>query len=265
MSSSRADYYAVLGVDRGASRREIRKAFRMLVWRLHPDRVGAPHDTPGGPDIRLVNEAWAVLGNPERRAAYDRATGGGDALDRSASRGDLPPVPQGFRLYPRPTYGMWSTHPAYRIADERRGALSLVAETADLSPLGTLGGDDVWLLDLRDLPVRDADLSALERFRTLAVLLLSGCPVTDAGVSKLAALRALETLHLDETALTDAGLAALADHEELSLLDIRRTSVRGDGIRHLVHLPKLRELRATGTALRAAAELFRERPNVVVR
>lgn len=264
MSVPTPDYYAVLGVARSASPRELRQAFRALVRRVHPDHPGNDRDTPGAPDISLVNAAWAVLGNPERRAAYDRATAGGRPADQPASRRDLPPAPKGFRLYPRPAFGFWREDPRYRVADARRGALSLVAESRDLSPLGTLGDDDVWLLDLKDLPIRDTDLSALARFRTLVVLVLSGCPVTDAGISKVAALRALETLHLDDTALTDHGLAPLAGHPSLSLLDIRRTSVRGDGIRHLVHVPNLRELRATGSAFRAAAELFRERPAVKV-
>ena len=264
MSTPDPDYYAVLGVARSASQREIRAAFRALVQRVHPDHAGADRGTAGTPDIRLVNAAWAVLGDPDQRSAYDRATADHPRADKPTGHRDLPAVPTGFRLYPRPAWGFWSKNPTYRIADERRGALSLVAESRDLSPLGALGDDDLWLLDLMDLPIRDTDLSALARFRTLEVLLLSGCPVTDVGIRNVAAVRTLETLHLDETALTDAGLAAFADHPALALLDIRRTSVRGEGIRDLAHVPNLRELRATGRALRAAREIFRERPSVIV-
>jgi hypothetical protein len=68
--------YEVLGVQPNASESEIRRAYVALARRFHPD----VH--PGGEDrMRLVNQAWAVLGDRERRAAWDRGQGGRDAPD----------------------------------------------------------------------------------------------------------------------------------------------------------------------------------------
>lgn len=59
--------YAVLGVEPGASDTEIRRAYVALARRFHPDT------NPGAEDrMRAINEAWAVLGDRGRRAAWDR-------------------------------------------------------------------------------------------------------------------------------------------------------------------------------------------------
>jgi hypothetical protein len=59
--------YEVLGVVRTATDAEIRHAYVALARRFHPDA------NPGGEErMRLVNEAWAVLGDRTRRAEYDR-------------------------------------------------------------------------------------------------------------------------------------------------------------------------------------------------
>lgn len=64
------DPYAVLGVDRGASQDEIKRAFRRLARENHPDvRKDDPH---AGERFKEINEAYQVLGDPERRAQYDR-------------------------------------------------------------------------------------------------------------------------------------------------------------------------------------------------
>ncbi len=63
------DYYSVLGADRSASAEEIKRAYRKLARKYHPD-VSKAADA----ELRMkeVNEAYAVLSDPERRAAYDR-------------------------------------------------------------------------------------------------------------------------------------------------------------------------------------------------
>ncbi|MFZ5478488.1 MAG: molecular chaperone DnaJ [Myxococcota bacterium] len=67
---ARRDYYAVLGVRRNASNDDIRKAFRTLALKYHPDRN--PDDAEAERRFREVAEAWEVLGDPEQRARYDR-------------------------------------------------------------------------------------------------------------------------------------------------------------------------------------------------
>jgi curved DNA-binding protein len=63
------DYYAILGVARDASETDIKKAFRQLARRYHPDiakdKVGAEAK------FKEINEAYEVLGDPEKRKRYD--------------------------------------------------------------------------------------------------------------------------------------------------------------------------------------------------
>ena len=64
------DYYKLLGIDRNASPGRIKEAYRELAFAYHPDRN---RENPGAPEImKRVNEAYAVLSNPEKRRAYDR-------------------------------------------------------------------------------------------------------------------------------------------------------------------------------------------------
>jgi molecular chaperone DnaJ len=69
MATTERDYYEVLGVQRGASGAQIKRAFRSLARELHPDVASTP-DTEHR--FREVAEAYEVLSDPERRAVYDR-------------------------------------------------------------------------------------------------------------------------------------------------------------------------------------------------
>ena len=63
------DYYDVLGVDRGASQAEVKKAFRNLARELHPDVND--HDPEAEEKFKAAAEAYEVLSDAERRRTYD--------------------------------------------------------------------------------------------------------------------------------------------------------------------------------------------------
>ena len=69
MSTTKRDYYELLGVGRDADEGEIKRAFRRLARELHPDVSGAPDAEQR---FREVVEAYEVLSNGERRQLYDR-------------------------------------------------------------------------------------------------------------------------------------------------------------------------------------------------
>lgn len=63
------DYYEILGVPRNASVDDLKAAFRRLALQYHPDRNKAPEAEER---FKEINEAYAVLSDPDKRAAYDR-------------------------------------------------------------------------------------------------------------------------------------------------------------------------------------------------
>src|SRR5947209_20391055 len=69
----RPDYYKVLGVGKNASDEEIKKAYRRLARKYHPDQNAG--DKEAEERFKEISQAHDVLSDPEKRKAYDRGTG----------------------------------------------------------------------------------------------------------------------------------------------------------------------------------------------
>lgn len=67
---SKKDYYEVLGVQRGIEARELKKAYRRMAQKYHPDRN--PDDAESEAKFKEAKEAYEVLSDPQKRSAYDQ-------------------------------------------------------------------------------------------------------------------------------------------------------------------------------------------------
>ncbi|MEI6493567.1 MAG: DnaJ domain-containing protein, partial [Verrucomicrobiota bacterium] len=70
MSRSKRDYYEVLEVERSSSEEEIKRSYRKLAVKFHPDKN--PGDHAAEERFKELGEAYDVLMEPQKRAAYDR-------------------------------------------------------------------------------------------------------------------------------------------------------------------------------------------------
>ena len=82
---AQADYYKALGIEKGASADDIKKAFRKLAVKYHPDRN--PDDKGAEDKFKELNEAYAVLSDPEKKQQYD--TYGSNGFHKQYSQEDI--------------------------------------------------------------------------------------------------------------------------------------------------------------------------------
>ena len=68
--AEKRDYYEVLGLQKGASEDEIKKAFKTMARKYHPDLH--PDDKEAAEKFKEVNEAYEVLSDSQKRARYDQ-------------------------------------------------------------------------------------------------------------------------------------------------------------------------------------------------
>lgn len=79
------DYYKILGIEKSADTEEIKKAYRKLALKYHPDRN--PNNTAAEEKFKNISEAYAVLSDPEKRKQYDNF--GSDKFSQRFSREDI--------------------------------------------------------------------------------------------------------------------------------------------------------------------------------
>ena len=79
------DYYSILGVARNANGEEIKKVYRKLAMQYHPDRNPGKEQWANN-KFKEINEAFSVLGDPEKRKQYDQFGNIGDIFGSTYTR-----------------------------------------------------------------------------------------------------------------------------------------------------------------------------------
>src|ERR1700750_1582492 len=87
------DYYSTLGVSKTASDKELKQAFRKLARKYHPDVN--PNDKSAEAKFKEINEAYEVLGDPDKRKKYDELGANWRAYEQAGAGGGPRAAPQG--------------------------------------------------------------------------------------------------------------------------------------------------------------------------
>jgi len=87
MPATQRDYYEILGVEKGASVDDVKKAYRQLVLKCHPDRVAEDKKKEAEAQFKEISEAYAVLSDPQKRQLYDQY--GHSGIDSRYSTDDI--------------------------------------------------------------------------------------------------------------------------------------------------------------------------------
>lgn len=85
--STQRDYYEILGIPKGSSADEVKKAYRGLVLKYHPDRVPAEQKKEAEARFKEISEAYAVLSDEQKRTLYDQY--GHAGIDSRFSQEDI--------------------------------------------------------------------------------------------------------------------------------------------------------------------------------
>ena len=122
-------YYRIMGLPPSATEEEIKAAYRRLAWLYHPDANPPQFRRWAEARMRLLNEAYEVLSNPQTRAEYDRSLRDDGTVPptRPIWEETRPREPSGrkrpWRYDPPPRRGTWADVPFGRGRVYRRAGL----------------------------------------------------------------------------------------------------------------------------------------------